>query len=131
VFGGLDGYESVVSIEDALADDVLIADRLDGRPLDADHGAPVRLVSPRQYGFMSTKHLCRVELRAAEPADNHGHASGLSKLLMKGPLIQPHPRARVWEEERHSYLPAWTLRRIYRALIPPIAYLSRRGRAGA
>src|SRR6266567_1512660 len=34
VFGGLDGYRSFVGIEDALADDVLIADRLDGRPLD-------------------------------------------------------------------------------------------------
>ncbi|MEA2448396.1 MAG: hypothetical protein QOG63_328, partial [Thermoleophilaceae bacterium] len=51
VFGGLDGYRSVVTIEDALGDDVVIADRLDGRPLDGDHGAPVRLVSPSQYGF--------------------------------------------------------------------------------
>lgn len=45
-FVGLDGYRSVVTIEDALADDVLIADSLNGQPLDADHGAPVRLVSP-------------------------------------------------------------------------------------
>ena len=30
VFGGLDGYRSVVTIEDALAEDVLIAERLDG-----------------------------------------------------------------------------------------------------
>src|SRR5438067_7750849 len=29
VFGGLDGYRSVVSIEDAMAEDVLIAERLD------------------------------------------------------------------------------------------------------
>jgi DMSO/TMAO reductase YedYZ molybdopterin-dependent catalytic subunit len=46
VFGGLDGYRSVVSIDNALADDVLIAERLDGRALDSDHGAPARLVSP-------------------------------------------------------------------------------------
>jgi DMSO/TMAO reductase YedYZ molybdopterin-dependent catalytic subunit len=45
-FGGLDGYRSVVTIEDALAEDVLIAERLEGRPLDGDHGAPVRLVRP-------------------------------------------------------------------------------------
>ncbi len=32
VFRGLDGYRSVVSIDDALDDDVLIAERLDGRP---------------------------------------------------------------------------------------------------
>ena len=55
VFGGLDGYRSVVSIKEALAGDLLIAERLDGRPLDGDHGAPARLVSPNQYGYVSTK----------------------------------------------------------------------------
>jgi hypothetical protein len=52
-FGGLDRYRSIVTIEDAFAADVLIAEKLDGRPLDPDHGAPVRIVSPpvrlRQY----------------------------------------------------------------------------------
>ena len=67
VFRGLDGYRSVVWTEDALADGVLIADRLDGRPLDGDHGAPVRLVSPAQYGYISTKHLCRIEVHTSEP----------------------------------------------------------------
>jgi DMSO/TMAO reductase YedYZ molybdopterin-dependent catalytic subunit len=57
VFSGLDGYRSSVWIEDALAEDVLIAERLDDHPLDRDHGAPARLVSPSQYGFISTKHL--------------------------------------------------------------------------
>src|SRR5829696_5383117 len=66
-FGGLDGYKSVLLLEEALADDVLIADRLDGAPLTGDHGAPARLVSPRQYGYMNTKHLCRIELRTSEP----------------------------------------------------------------
>src|SRR3712207_7787734 len=33
VAGGLDGYRSVLTVEDALAGDVLLADRLDGRPL--------------------------------------------------------------------------------------------------
>ena len=47
--------------------DVLLAERLDGRPLDGDHGAPVRLVSPGQYGYISTKHLCRIELHTAAP----------------------------------------------------------------
>jgi DMSO/TMAO reductase YedYZ molybdopterin-dependent catalytic subunit len=116
VFGGLDGYRSVVSIEDALAEDVLIADRLDGRPLNGDHGAPARLVSPNQYGFVSTKHLCSIELRTAEPTENMGAAHRIS-----------HPRARVWQEERHPYLPNWVLRPAYRILIAPIAALSARG----
>ena len=67
VFEGLDRYRSIVVLEDALAEDVLLADRLDGAPLGPDHGAPVRLVSPQQYGFMSTKHLCRIELHTEEP----------------------------------------------------------------
>ncbi|MEJ7563087.1 MAG: molybdopterin-dependent oxidoreductase, partial [Ilumatobacteraceae bacterium] len=66
-FRGLDGYKSVVTLEDALADDVLIAEHLDGEPLNSDHGAPVRLVSPSQYGFVSTKHLCRVRVLTSEP----------------------------------------------------------------
>jgi DMSO/TMAO reductase YedYZ molybdopterin-dependent catalytic subunit len=127
VFGGLDGYQSVVSIEDALADDVLIAERLDGRPLGDDHGAPVRLVSPRQYGYVSTKHLCRIELHTAEPTEISA-AHPISQLLLRGPLIMRHPRARVWEEERHPYLPAWLLRPIYGLLIPPIAFLCSRMR---
>jgi DMSO/TMAO reductase YedYZ molybdopterin-dependent catalytic subunit len=123
VFGGLDGYRSIVSIEDALAEDVLIAQRLDGRPLDPDHGAPVRLVSPKQYGFVSTKHLCRIDVRnaAARQTDDY------LEPFQRGPLIQPHPRARVWEEERHRYLPAWTVRPIYRLLVPPFRFLSARG----
>ena len=119
VFGGLDGYRSVVAIDDALAQDLLIAERLDGRPLDGNHGAPARLVRPHQYGFVSTNHLCRIELRTAEPTG--AYASPAMRLL------KPHPQARVWEEERHRYLPARSVRPIYRLLIPPIASLSAHG----
>jgi DMSO/TMAO reductase YedYZ molybdopterin-dependent catalytic subunit len=129
VFGGLDGYRSIVSIEDALAEDVLLAQRLDGRPLDPDHGAPVRLVSSRQYGFVSTKHLCRIDVRTAAARQRYDNLGPFQRALMRGPLIQPHPRARVWEEERHRYLPAWAVRRIYHLLIPPIRFLSARGRS--
>lgn len=116
VFEGLDGFQSIVALEDALADDVLIADRLDGQPLNGDHGAPLRLVSPRQYGFINTKHLCRIELHTSEPPvpDRFSPISG-------------HPRARVWEEERNRYLPGRVVRPVYRALIGPIRALSARG----
>jgi DMSO/TMAO reductase YedYZ molybdopterin-dependent catalytic subunit len=125
VFGGLDGYQSIVSIEDALADDVLVAEHLDGQPLDADHGSPARLVSPNQYGFVSTKHLCRIELHSAEPAANY-HPSPLIQLGLQ--LVKPHRRARVWREERHRYLPAWAVRPAYRQLVPAIRLLSGRAR---
>jgi DMSO/TMAO reductase YedYZ molybdopterin-dependent catalytic subunit len=115
-FEGLDGCRSVVLLEDALADDVLIADRLDGRPLDGDHGAPVRLVSPGQYGYVNIKHLCRIEFHASEPpvTDRWSPLAG-------------HGRARVWKEERHRYLPGRVVRPVYRALIAPIRALSARG----
>jgi DMSO/TMAO reductase YedYZ molybdopterin-dependent catalytic subunit len=118
-FGGLDGYRCSVLIEDALADGVLIAERLDGRPLDSDHGAPVRLVSPAQYGYKSTKHLCRIDvhtLQAPPPAPR-----------VRDVLFQDHPRARVWEEERNGALPTWFVRPLYRALKAPLLAICGRG----
>jgi DMSO/TMAO reductase YedYZ molybdopterin-dependent catalytic subunit len=122
LFRGLDGYRSVVLIEDALADDVLIADRLHDRPLDRDHGAPVRLVSPAQYGYVSVKHLCRIEVHTDEPAA--ARPSGIAERL-----IMSHPRARVTHEERHGFLPGWLVRPVYRAIKTPVLYLCQRGSA--
>ncbi|HET6859545.1 MAG TPA: molybdopterin-dependent oxidoreductase [Streptomyces sp.] len=116
VFEGLDGYRSIMLIEDALSDGVLVADRLDGRPLDSDHGAPVRLVSPDQYGFVSTKHLCRIEFHTSAPP-----------VPDRWSPLAAHPRARVWREERHRRLPGRAVRPFYRALIGPIRALSARG----
>ena len=122
-FRGLDGFRSILTIEDALDEDVLLAEHLDGRPLDPDHGAPVRVVSPQQYGYMSTKHLCRIEVHAAAPRDPR--TTGWSAALWW--LLGLHPRARVWQEERHPDLPAWAVRPFYRALIAPIRALAARG----
>jgi DMSO/TMAO reductase YedYZ molybdopterin-dependent catalytic subunit len=118
-FGGLDGYRCSLLIEDALADGVLIAERLDGRPLDSDHGAPVRLVSSAQYGYKSTKHLCRIDVhtvQAPPPAPRR-----------RDVLLQDHPRARVWQEERNGALPTWFVRPLYRALKAPLLAICRRG----
>jgi len=119
VFQGLDGHRSVATIEDALHDDVLIAENLDGRPLDSDHGAPARLVSPSQYGFISTKHLSRIEVRTSGVAD--------APRSLADRLLEEHPRSRVWQEERHGAIPGRWVRPIYRSLIPPIRFLSARG----
>jgi len=122
LFRGLDGYGSVVRLEDALGDDVLLAEHLDHLPLDGDHGAPVRLVSPRQYGYMNTKHLGRIEVHTSEPRQ-----PGPLRTRVALRLLGRHPRARVWEEERNQDLPAWLVRPIYRAFIGPIRRLSARG----
>jgi len=111
---GLDGYRSVVTIEDALAPDVLLAERLDGRPLGSDHGAPVRLLSPAQYGYVSTKHLCFIGLHTSEPRVRY-HPKWRANLGLQ--LVKPHPRARVMQEERHRYLPARVVRPVYHRLI--------------
>jgi DMSO/TMAO reductase YedYZ molybdopterin-dependent catalytic subunit len=118
-FGGLDGYRSFALIEDVLADGVLIAERLDGRPINSDHGAPVRLVSPAQYGYKSTKHLSRIDVHTldAPPPGTR----------LRDVLLRDHPRARVWEEERHGALPAWFIRPLYRALKAPLLAICRRG----
>ncbi|MDX6641614.1 MAG: hypothetical protein QOF12_2625, partial [Solirubrobacteraceae bacterium] len=74
------------------------------------------------------KHLCRIELHAAEPTEDYGGApSRFADVGLRSPLIKPHRRARVWEEERHPYFPAWSLRHVYRLLIPPFRFLSARG----
>ncbi len=116
-FRGWDGYRSVVWLADALAEDVLVATGLDGHPLSPAHGAPVRLVSPSQYGFISTKHLCGIEVQTSKPRDDHPYTV----------LTRSHPRARVWKEERHPWFPAAAVRPVYRSLIRPIARLSARG----
>lgn len=120
VFEGLDGHRAIAAIDDALNHDVLIAENLDGRPLDGDHGAPARLVSPSQYGFISTKHLSRIEIRTS------GYAGTRRSLADR--LLEEHPRSRVWEEERHGRVPGRWVRPVYRLLIPPIRFLSARGR---
>jgi DMSO/TMAO reductase YedYZ molybdopterin-dependent catalytic subunit len=122
-FQGADGYRSSVTLEDALDADVLLADQLGGTALTGDHGSPVRLVSPKQYGYKSTKHLCLIELHTREPAEGHEKfARNFGLALVKG-----HPRARVWQEERHRYLPAWVVRGPYSKLVGPFSWAARRG----
>jgi len=51
------GYTTNTSLEDLIADNVLIAHTYDGAPLEADHGGPVRLVLPKLYFWKSAKWL--------------------------------------------------------------------------
>ncbi|QYN40552.1 molybdopterin-dependent oxidoreductase [Pseudonocardia sp. DSM 110487] len=112
---GRDGVRAVLDLRDALADDVMLADRLDGAPLDNLHGAPLRLVSPRQYGYKNIKHLCGIEVCDTVPALGYSGSE--------------HLRARVAQEERHPRIAGRLLRLPYRATIPLIAWLNRRSAA--
>ena len=119
-FRGLDGYGSVVTIEDALHDDVMLADHLDGEPLTGDHGAPLRLVSPQQYGYINTKHLCRIDVHTAAP-------TGGPRSFVLDVLLHSHPRARVWSEERHGTVPGRVIRPFYRAVATVMLHRARGG----
>jgi len=48
-------YTTSLPIEKFLDDDVMLADRLDGKDLTRDHGWPARLVAPRLYAWKSAK----------------------------------------------------------------------------
>lgn len=116
LFWGADGFKSTLVLEDACAENILLADRLDGAPLTGDHGTPVRLVSPSQYGYKSVKHLIAIELHTSEPHELPSRL--LPRLAMSA--IRTHPRARVAMEERHRHLPAWAVRWPYRNLFYPV-----------
>ena len=106
VFRCLDSYATSLLLDDVLADDVLLADTLDGKPLPIKHGTPLRLIAPAQYGYKNPKHLCGIEVR---------HQVRLSRSVTS--RFMDHPRARVAFEERGVGLPGWLLRYAYRPLI--------------
>jgi DMSO/TMAO reductase YedYZ molybdopterin-dependent catalytic subunit len=102
----LDKYKSSLLLEDALADDVLLADKLDAQPLSFEHGAPLRIVAPAHYGYKNVKHLSNIEL-----------LQDATSYKPRIPRFMEHPRARIAYEERGRYFPGWLLRYLYRPLI--------------
>ena len=53
-------FERSLPLDRALADDVLVAYAMNGGPIPAEHGAPVRLVVPTWYGMASVKWLAEI-----------------------------------------------------------------------
>jgi DMSO/TMAO reductase YedYZ molybdopterin-dependent catalytic subunit len=109
---GLDGYWARLPLEDALAADVLLADRLADQELSIEHGAPLRVVAPAHDGYKSVKHLCALELWR----EVHAGAGGW--------LV--HPRGRVALEARSRGLPGWVFRWLYRTTLPATLRSDRR-----
>lgn len=61
-------YVDTLTMKQAMVDDAMLAYRMDGRPLKRVHGAPVRVVMPKMYGYKGVKWLSRIEVVAtAEP----------------------------------------------------------------
>jgi DMSO/TMAO reductase YedYZ molybdopterin-dependent catalytic subunit len=65
--GGLDltiteQFARSMSLRDALQPDNLLCYEMNGEPLPAEHGFPVRLIAPGCYGVANVKWLTRIEL---------------------------------------------------------------------
>lgn len=73
------GWTTNLPLADFLAEDALLCDTHDGAPLDADHGAPVRLIVPLLYAWKSAKWLRSLTFSAEdvpgywEQAGYHNH----------------------------------------------------------
>lgn len=105
-----DGRRGHFCSSDAFASDVILATHLNHEPLDARHGAPLRLVAPQHYAYKSIKHLTGLDFRNEAPSR----------------LGKEHLRGRVAREERHPSLPNWLVRTPYRLLITPTAHVAER-----
>ncbi len=56
------GYTTNTPLAEVVADDALLAWAVDGEPLPAEHGGPLRMVIPRLYFWKSAKWLRGLEL---------------------------------------------------------------------
>lgn len=62
-FSSFDGTYTVnLTMEEALADDVIVALQMYGEPITHDHGGPVRIYAGSMYGYKSTKWLSEIEV---------------------------------------------------------------------
>lgn len=89
IFEAAHGYTANVPIEEALAPDVLVAHRLDGRALPHRHGGPARALVPSLYFWKSAKWL--EGIRFVE-RDRPGYWE------VRG----YHNHADPWSEQRHG-----------------------------
>lgn len=82
-------YTTNLPIETLLADDALLAHRVDGKRLARDHGGPVRVIIPSRYGWKSAKWIKSIELHAQDRPgfwETRGY----------------HNEADPWREQRYS-----------------------------
>ncbi|MEA2480962.1 MAG: hypothetical protein QOJ07_2884 [Thermoleophilaceae bacterium] len=84
------GYTTNMPLEVITDDDVLVAHTFAGKPLEREHGAPLRLLVPKRYFWKSAKFLRKLELM---PADRMGFWE----------LNGYHNDADPWREQRHWF----------------------------
>ena len=84
------GYTTNIPLAALRDEDVLLAHTYDGKPLEHDHGAPLRLLVPKRYFWKSAKFLRGLEIMSA---DRMGFWE----------LNGYHNDADPWREERHWF----------------------------
>jgi DMSO/TMAO reductase YedYZ molybdopterin-dependent catalytic subunit len=84
-----DGYTTNLTLDDFLSPDAMIVHSWDGKPLEPEHGGPVRLVVPHLYFWKSAKWLRRIDFVVG---DHPGFWE------VRG----YHNRGNPWAEERYS-----------------------------
>lgn len=58
---GFDNYTTNLSLDEALKPDVLLVHSFEGAPLPAEHGGPVRMITPQLYAWKGAKWISRIE----------------------------------------------------------------------
>lgn len=103
--GSVDGqskslrYERSLPVERAQDPDVLLAYAMNGEPLPAEHGFPLRLIVPGWYAMASVKWLAEIDAvdrpLIAHFQTDHYVIDGARDGATDGPLTQMHVRALV------------------------------------
>ena len=88
-FHALDGYTTDLPLDQCMRDYVLFAYEFDGDSLPADHGGPLRVVTPHRYAYKGAKWVDGVEF-LTEPERGYWEKRGYSDT------------ANPWNEERYS-----------------------------
>lgn len=83
------GFTANLPLEEMMGDEVLLAWKYDGKPLDPDHGFPLRLLAPKLYFWKSAKWLRGLEF-SAKDAPGFWERAGY------------HNHGDPWKEERYQ-----------------------------
>lgn len=76
LFVGFDEFYSSISIERVLDDYAFLATHMNGEPLPAGHGFPVRTILPNLYGMKQPRWLKRIELRESAETSSYWEKRG-------------------------------------------------------
>ncbi|WP_435125022.1 sulfite oxidase-like oxidoreductase [Halobaculum sp. D14] len=89
MFHALDGYTTNLPLETCMREEVMFVYEYDGDPLPADHGGPLRVVTPHKYAYKGAKWVTGVEF-LTDHERGYWEKRGYSD------------SANPWNEERYS-----------------------------